>query len=281
MNDDNKRGVSDSEGLRRRIQYLLELRWNGNMRQMARALGLSHALISLVVSGKQNPGRRLIAALTEYPGIDRTWVLTGNGHPVPFPEQGSLPLSTGVLPGSPNEFPHLLTGERHPAADCLCRASRYWLPILTGSHLIGAKEFRLAVGDLMMVETAPQWYARPDQVIDRFCGVRIEHKNSSQLVFGPIRRRDNDHLYLDVPSAVLLNPMVMPADAPVHRATVQPNASLRRQRTIRMLDKKKPKAPAGRQAILDGQHAEHSRELTIAQVVGLCIYVARPSPLAY
>jgi plasmid maintenance system antidote protein VapI len=52
----------DGEGLKK----LVNERFNGNMNTCARVLNVSHSTISRVISGKRNPGGKLIYSIVTY-----------------------------------------------------------------------------------------------------------------------------------------------------------------------------------------------------------------------
>ena len=140
---------------------------------MARAIRVSQGLISKVVNGQQNPGQRLLNALAAHPRINAEWVLCGLGQPVPFPEEGSLPVTTALLPGPPLRFPQFLSGRRHPVARDYARPTRYWWMLTSTSALVSEPALRLALGDLLLMEADEEWTRRPDMTAGRICGFRF------------------------------------------------------------------------------------------------------------
>ncbi len=161
------------DGGRERVVYLLAHLFGGNQRAMARALGVSQALISQVVNGNRAAGPRLMAALARHPGVDPEWLRGGTGQPLVLPERGTLPVAAGLLPGPPLLFPQLLSGSRHPVADALGRPTRYWVALAPDSDLVREPRLRLAPGDLLLLEADPAWTRRPDLTDGRLCGVRL------------------------------------------------------------------------------------------------------------
>jgi transcriptional regulator with XRE-family HTH domain len=65
-----------------RIIQVMELIFAGSQRQLAEAVHMSPAMISRVVSGKRDPSKRLIKAISQLPEVNADWLLTGNGDPV-------------------------------------------------------------------------------------------------------------------------------------------------------------------------------------------------------
>lgn len=63
-------------------RLLQELGISGN--QLAVALGTSQQAISNYTSGRNKPGREMLAAISkQYPAIDALWLITGEGDPFP------------------------------------------------------------------------------------------------------------------------------------------------------------------------------------------------------
>src|SRR4051794_31806674 len=141
-----------------RVERLLREVWGGSQRRMAADLGVSQALISLVVRGEQAPGRKLLEALARHPRGDATGVYEGKGGPladldrsVPSGEP-MLPVARCVLPGPPQGESALMTGSLFPVAASFHRASRYWLEVQPHDPVALAPEQRIAVGDLLLME---------------------------------------------------------------------------------------------------------------------------------
>ena len=166
--------IRQAEAASKRVHLLLQQQYGGNQRRMAAAAGVSQALISLVVTGRQRPGRQLLEALSRLPGVDPAWVLRGVGQPLQSATMGSLPIAFAVLPGSPSSHPELFTGLRHPVAAELHKESRYWLPIWENSRLANVAEWKLQHGDLLLLETSGDVTSRRElalrQVLRRALG---------------------------------------------------------------------------------------------------------------
>jgi hypothetical protein len=275
----------DEQDTRERVRYLLEFRWRGNQREMARAVGVSQGLISQVLNGHQAPGRKLLSALAAQPGISPEWVIKGTGQPLPFPERGSLPIALGVLPGPPLEYPHLLTGSRHPIADAFSRPTRYWLPVPSTSPLVADGRYQLRVGDLLLLEADVTWTRRPDLTNGRLCGVRVSDGPAFNYRLGrmvPVLER----LVVDFgPDRELKAASPEPPSDPrvnrPHEAS-EPSASppIRRRRTIRRLADEEHKVSEREQ----NSFAVEPEVTNVVpcqrdDVVAVCIYMARSEPV--
>lgn len=122
---------SEDEGVRGRVQWLLENVWHGNRTKMARDLTLSHSLIAQVVRGDMKPGSKLISRLANDPRIDGRWLLTGEGEPFALPAEPErvLPVSKYLLREDPRKSAPLLGGCTLQVTSSLYRPSRYLLEI--------------------------------------------------------------------------------------------------------------------------------------------------------
>src|SRR5262245_46859385 len=82
-----------------RVKFLLDYRWHGNQRQMARDLRVSQGFISKIVNGLQGAGRRFLEALARQPGVNSEWLMRGEGQPLLLPPKATVPIAQGVLLG--------------------------------------------------------------------------------------------------------------------------------------------------------------------------------------
>jgi transcriptional regulator with XRE-family HTH domain len=267
-----------SDALRDRVRYLLEYRWHGNQREMARAIGVSQGLISKVLSGAQSPGRRLLRALEGYPGVNLEWLRKGTGQALPTPEEGSLPVAPGVLPGPPLEYPHLLTGSRHPVANAMSRSSRYWVPIPAGSPLLMTERFQLRFGDMLLLEADRAWTQRADLTHGRLCGVRVGSGLTVEYRLGRIGQRA-ERLVVDFgPIQAMPAPVINPPGH-VDPGPPLPRAGHRHRRVIRNLDHEERKAhERGAQAPVVAVQSANEAQCDLDDVVAVCIYMVRPDP---
>jgi hypothetical protein len=85
--------------------------------------------------------------------------MSGEGEPVlaersdDNSEGWPLPVVTRPLPGTPSKHRALLTGQTFPAPGIWASATRYWLQISGEHRAKDVKRFRIAIGDLLLVET--------------------------------------------------------------------------------------------------------------------------------
>ena len=285
-----------------RVKFYLQYQWGGNQRRMADDLGVTQGLVSKIVNGQQGAGKDFLAALARQPGVSADWLDSGEGPPLALPPKGTLPVALGVLPGAPLRHPHLLIGQRQPVADALDRETRYWLELQGNSSLLRDATLALLPGDLLLIETDTAWTRRLDLTEDRLCGVRCRHGLAEPTYRLGKLYRDTGGVVFDTlegvlrlaaessppPSSSTLPPPPSPATRPVPTAAQEGPYQCRK---VRMLHKQEQKEEARRQAqeqrrseapstttTSDVPVQQPESTFTVEEVVGVCVYLVRPSP---
>src|SRR4051812_34097542 len=98
-----------------RIRHLCEIVWDGNKSKMGRDLGgISHPVMSRVLSEQQAPPGNLLEALAKWPGLNVRWLFAGEGEPLSERNLGwggghFCPVARELLPGPPENHPELMT----------------------------------------------------------------------------------------------------------------------------------------------------------------------------
>ncbi len=282
------------ESVRDRVKFLLDYHWGGNQRQMARDLGVSQGLISKIVRGHQGAGKRFLATLARQPGVNADWVLRGEGQPLTLPPKGTLPVAAGVLPGPPEQHPQLLTGQRHPVAEALDRASRYWLELPPGSPLLRDESLHLLAGDLLLMEADPAWTGRMDLIEGRLGGIHLPRgQQEASYPLGKFSRGPLGLIFDALDMALRLvtfpvPPFVPPQETPPPSAPEAPESEERHRTrkgpTLRMLKDEERRAEARRQGLQSQTRTRVEPEeqpaaaFTLQDIVAVCVYLARPSP---
>lgn len=64
-----------------RVADVLWYAWGNSQTRMAAAIGVSQSVISHVIVGRQQPGRKLLAAIAKSRLVNSLWLLTGEGEP--------------------------------------------------------------------------------------------------------------------------------------------------------------------------------------------------------
>src|SRR5262249_19779178 len=145
----------------------------------------SQSLISKIDRGERLPGRDLMEKLALLHGVNASWVLRGEGEPFQGPSKGTLPIAVGILPGWPERYTELLTGQRHPVAQAFHRASRYWVRLTAGCPLARKAELALREGDLLLVDSNRDlWALHLPQRVGSVLGVCLRRGEFSTYSMG-------------------------------------------------------------------------------------------------
>jgi hypothetical protein len=178
-----------------RIAFLLNVRWRGRQREMARAVGVAQPSLSRVVKGVQEPGRRLLAKIAAHPEISDTWLYTGQGSPFLAPGQlqpsagPTLPVSPTILPGPPDACLHMLIGTHFPVSTFHFRVSRYWLKVGEGDPITRDDAWKVVAGDLLLVESDSRyWLDDLNTLVDMPCARRRQREGHAEFVLGVVER---------------------------------------------------------------------------------------------
>jgi len=265
--------LREREALRDRVKLLLDARWQGNQRAMARDIAVSQSLLSKVVNGSQRAGPRLLEAIGRQPGIEVEWLLNGRGKTPFVAMRGTLPVAVGILPGPPSAHVQLLTGDRHPVAEAMERPTRYWLAVQTDSPLLEPTELKIATGDFLLIETDSEWTSRDDLLAGRLCALRLRRGDACSYVWA-IVGREADQLKTTV-LAFLQKP-----EANEH--TIPPVDTQKRRRHVRLADPKQvigtpqPPKPLVVEPVPAADRPAPGPERP--DVVGICLALDRPYP---
>jgi transcriptional regulator with XRE-family HTH domain len=218
-----------------RARLVLDQLYGGNQSRLARDVGVSQSLISKVARGERTPGRKLLEALARLPGVRPEWALRGEGAPFAPTTRGTLPVALGVLPGWPERFPERLTGQRHPIAEALERASRYWMAVPAGSPLTAVACLALLPGDLILFDANPDvWESNLEQLQGRLFGVKLHRGAGCSYEVGRLTRDEAGPL-LDLfgAKARLAEPPTTPPPAPREDSQPRPGRAKRRVFSLR------------------------------------------------
>jgi hypothetical protein len=156
----------------KRIEWLVNQRFDGNRSQFAEAVGCSHSLIFKVIAG-QAPGRRLSESIASRLKLNLAWLVAGEGQPGPGPVQGNkIFVANQPLPGSPREFATLLSGEAG-ADQSIFASTQYWLRLMTGDPLVQQRPYAFRAGDQLLFETDSGHFPRKESLWEHLCVCRI------------------------------------------------------------------------------------------------------------
>jgi hypothetical protein len=176
----NPQQVKWQMAARKRLILVLHRLFDGNQSRLARALGVTQALVNIVVREVQPPTRNLMARLGAIPRVNPRWADTGEGEPILPDYRGTLPVSDVLLPGPPADQAALRIGERFAVAPVYDRNSCYFWRLPARHPAAAVDAWRLLPGDLLLLETsravveAPGGRHRRWGVLDGGCVGRAE-----------------------------------------------------------------------------------------------------------
>lgn len=176
----------EEEGLRDRIELVLELAFGGKQVRAADALGVPQSVISKMLAGKRPPNKALLDRLAALPNVNEHYLFRGEGEPLLASGMGTLPIADIVLPGGPAEYRDLLAGDRHPVAASLDRGTRYWLRLGCSSPIVLALSPRFLANDLLLIECDRGRLDRPDAVDQQLCAVRLRREPNIDYQLGQV-----------------------------------------------------------------------------------------------
>lgn len=161
-----------------RVKWLLASRYDGNRSAMAKATGVSLTGIIKVITGQQNPGRRLMEKIVQTTDVSPAWLFAGEGQPL---KGTALPVAIGCLPGPPTEGHALLTDERVSELTDLYSSSRYWLKLGAAEPVVKATGITFHTGDLMLMDTDRTKFPSDEELNQQWGVVRIPRRGGSRV----------------------------------------------------------------------------------------------------
>lgn len=142
-------------------------------------MGVSGTAIYKVVTGRQEPGGKILAGLARLPSVNSDWVLTGEGEPfrtavVLASNAGDrLPVLDRLLPGPPSEHEARLAGREMWVAATLVGPTRYVVRIRGDDPITRDQDAKVAAGDLALIETDRFWDADPSALDGRILALDL------------------------------------------------------------------------------------------------------------
>ncbi len=159
--------------LAKRVEWLLKNVWEGVQVKMASDIGVTQSAISNIITGRQQPGRKFLAAVASNPAINSKWLISGDGEPLARPnsEPGrrALYVARTLFEGLPDDHGDCL-GDMLEVPLRLYRPTRYWFEIPADCPLVSVSSLKIAVGDLMLFE--PDQKGWPDSIKGHPCIIK-------------------------------------------------------------------------------------------------------------
>ncbi len=142
-----------------RLKWVLKKVWSGSQTRMAADIGVSQSAISNVITGRQQPGRKLLAAVASNSVINSTWLVTGEGDPlitqITEPGRRALYVVRRLFEGHPEDNGDCL-GTMLEVPIRFYRPTRYWYEVAPGSPLTSYGDLGIRKGDFVLFEPDPK-----------------------------------------------------------------------------------------------------------------------------
>jgi transcriptional regulator with XRE-family HTH domain len=157
-----------------RIKRVIETGWAGNQSRFAVALGVSPGLISQILGGKRPPTKNLLNRVAELPGVNRHYLLHGEGPPM-FATAAStadcfLPVYRQPEPEATSWRQQDLAGLHLPVAHYFYREGGCWLLIDRPTEEMATKS--IVAGELFLMHPATPGARNPEDFASRWCLIR-------------------------------------------------------------------------------------------------------------
>lgn len=177
----------------RRVEWVLKKVWNGSQKRMAADIGVSQPVVSHIVTGRQEPGRKFLAALAGNPLINSRWLMTGEGDPLitqtTEPGRRAVYVARCLFEGLPEDHGDCLGDMLEVPIRCY-RPSRYWFQVPVNCPLVSVISLKIAVGDNVLFE--PDAKGWPENKVGHPCILRTAE---NALLLDYIAEQNGDQLW--------------------------------------------------------------------------------------
>jgi hypothetical protein len=186
--------VKWQKAARERLVLVLERLFDGNQSRLARALGVTQALVNIVVRKVQPPTRNLMTRLGGVERVNRLWAETGEGEPLLPDVRCTLPVSDVLLPGPLADNTALMTGERVAVASAYDRPTCYFWRLSSDHPAVAVARWRLTPGDLLLLETEGAVVSDTEEITGKKVVIDGKRLGRIEPVYGEITRDEKSRL---------------------------------------------------------------------------------------
>jgi hypothetical protein len=179
-----------------RVKWLLEHRHGGSRSGMAKATGVSLTGLIKVVTGQQNPGRRLLETIVQSSDISPAWLFAGEGQPF---KGSAMPVTEACMSEPPPAAEGETKASNVPDLADLYSPTRYWLQLGRGVPAVKASGTGVKAGDLMLMETDRGTFPSPERLHGMWGVVHVRGRGESVLrlaEFEYVRESDEHAAFL-------------------------------------------------------------------------------------
>jgi hypothetical protein len=155
-----------------------------------------------------------LTAISTHPKVNPGWLLTGEGDAL-LPEREetpiggfAIPIAKRPLPGPPQEYLTLLSGEAFPVARPFYLPTRYWLEIQATDRIAGDVRQRVEAGDLLLIDTHLALRGDLDAVDGRLCIASRIAKKGTEFILGAVERQFETE---EEPEGLMMDTFVKPS----------------------------------------------------------------------
>jgi len=172
-----------------RVRFLLEKLWNGHQTKMARDTNCAQPTLSLVASGKNEPGKRLLALIAAHPEVNEEWLFHGTGEPInPLTKLAGnleyfLPVVNRALNVSQSEDIRRLANEKQEVLKSFYNKTSYFIRVQHDEPITNDVEMAINKGDLLLIDRSPDSFPEKHRLFRTLCVVR-EPKNAKRVCLG-------------------------------------------------------------------------------------------------
>lgn len=177
-----------------RIVDLMESISNGNQREFARLAGCSQPVISRIINGKQQPGRKLLERIAKLDGVDRDSLLATliSGTNMDLISQSMVHIAYSLLDGPPSTRKDQLTDGTVTLSPSLYRPSLYAVRARTCEPAFDDPSEQMRADDLIVIESSMERVRKNLQMLNgKLCVIVTQGENNDTITLKRVRLKYN------------------------------------------------------------------------------------------